>query len=465
MNASDGLLLTFYGDDFTGSTDAMEALARAGLRTVLFREPPRPEQLERFPGVAAVGIAGVSRSLATAAMEAELRPAFLSLRALGAPLIHYKTCSTFDSSPAIGSIGKALDIGQAVFGSPFVPLLVGAPILGRYCVFGNLFARSGPATEPFRLDRHPTMRHHPTTPMDEADLRLHLGRQTQKRIALFDAREYAAPEEEIGARLDALLAAAPEVVLFDVLYDGHLPIIGGLIERHAGAEAPLFVVGSSGVEYALTAHWRAAGRLQDRPVRPEPPAFAAEPVERIVVVSGSCSPVTERQIAWATGHGFAEIPLQTERLVDSAEAGAERERAVRRALDALASGRSPLLHTSRGPQDPRIAATRRRMEAKNDGRGSAEILGEALGNLLRDILSQTGIRRAAVTGGDTSSYLAHALDIEALEMCAALAPGAPLCRIYAPGALDGAEITLKGGQVGDVDFFESVRRGAPPPLR
>jgi hypothetical protein len=29
-----GLLLTFYGDDFTDSTDAMEALTLAGLRTV-----------------------------------------------------------------------------------------------------------------------------------------------------------------------------------------------------------------------------------------------------------------------------------------------------------------------------------------------------------------------------------------------------------------------------------------------
>ncbi len=433
----------------------MEALARAGLRTVLFLEPPRPEQLPRFPGVAAVGVAGVSRALPTGEMEAELRPAFTSLRALGVPLIHYKVCSTFDSSPAVGSIGKAIDIGQEVFGSPWVPLLVGAPTLGRYCVFGNLFARSGPETEPFRLDRHPTMRHHPTTPMDEADLRLHLSRQTEKGIALFDVREYAAPKGEVDARFDALLAAGPEVVLFDILYDDQLPIVGGLIDSHARGEAPLFVVGSSGVEYALTAHGRAAGRL------PEPPDFSVEPVERIVVVSGSCSPVTERQIAWATDNGFAEIPLQAERLVDPAEASAERDRAVRRALDALASGRSPLLHTSRGPQDPRIVATRRRMQEGRDGRGSAEILGEALGNLLRDIFLQTSIRRAAVTGGDTSGYVARALGVEALEMCAPIAPGSPLCRIYASGPLDGTQITFKGGQVGKVDFFEGVRRGTP----
>jgi hypothetical protein len=38
MNPND-FLLAFYGDDFTGSTDAMEILERAGIRTALFIEP------------------------------------------------------------------------------------------------------------------------------------------------------------------------------------------------------------------------------------------------------------------------------------------------------------------------------------------------------------------------------------------------------------------------------------------
>lgn len=34
MSGPPGLLLTFYGDDFTGSTDAMEALTLAEARTL-----------------------------------------------------------------------------------------------------------------------------------------------------------------------------------------------------------------------------------------------------------------------------------------------------------------------------------------------------------------------------------------------------------------------------------------------
>ena len=47
MTDGPDLLISFYGDDFTGSTDAMEFLASAGLRTVLFLEAPSPEDLAR----------------------------------------------------------------------------------------------------------------------------------------------------------------------------------------------------------------------------------------------------------------------------------------------------------------------------------------------------------------------------------------------------------------------------------
>ncbi len=121
------LILTYYGDDFTGSTDSMEALTLGGVRTVLFlREPPTPEQLQaRFADVQAIGVAGVSRSMSPAQMAAELRPKFAQLKQFGAPFFHYKVCSTFDSAPHMGSIGCAIDIGQEIFKSPFVPLVVG----------------------------------------------------------------------------------------------------------------------------------------------------------------------------------------------------------------------------------------------------------------------------------------------------------------------------------------------------
>src|SRR5436309_11054424 len=88
------LLLTFYGDDFTGSTDALEQLTLAGIRAALFIEVPTSAQLKKFPNLQAVGVAGMTRSLTPHAMERELKPALKRLKTLGARHVHYKVCST-----------------------------------------------------------------------------------------------------------------------------------------------------------------------------------------------------------------------------------------------------------------------------------------------------------------------------------------------------------------------------------
>src|SRR5262249_25275288 len=49
------LLLTYYGDDFTGSTDVLEALYSGGIEAVLFVTPPSSELLRRYRHVRAFG--------------------------------------------------------------------------------------------------------------------------------------------------------------------------------------------------------------------------------------------------------------------------------------------------------------------------------------------------------------------------------------------------------------------------
>jgi len=442
------LLLTFYGDDFTGSTDALEQLTLAGVRAALFIEPPTPAQLKRFPELQAVGVAGLTRSLPPDAMERELRPAFKKLKALGARHVHYKVCSTFDSSPQFGSIGRAVDVGAEIFRSPFVPLLVATPALGRYCVFGNLFARFGIGSDGaiHRLDRHPSVSRHPVTPMTEADLRLHLAKQTKKEIALFDILKVALPENECRTALKQILANKPDVVLFDALDEEQLKRIGSLIDSYASGRRSLFSVGSSGIEMALGAHWQRVGT----PRRGVRSAQRADPTHQVLVGSGSCSPVTKGQIAWALKHGFAEVPLDITAFVS--DPTKEIGRSIKAVAGLLRNGCSVVVHTTKRGADKHFTA-------KFKGR-TAPLLGTALGNILRGALEQYGVRRLCIAGGDTSSYAARALRIEALEMIAPLTPGAPLCRVFAPGSpANGCEIVFKGGQVGSENYFEIVKNG------
>ena len=452
MGLPPGLLLSFYGDDFTGSTDTMEALAKAGLRTVLFLAPPGPEQIARFAGLRVVGVAGVSRSLSPLEMDADLPPVFEELHRLNAPLFHVKICSTFDSSPHIGSVGHTIELGQRVFRSPYVPLVVGAPVLNRFCAFGNLFARSGPESDVFRLDRHPTMSRHPVTPMDESDLRLHLARQTTRSIGLVDVLHLDRGAESCAAQVEMLRQSGQEIILFDTLTPQHLTVIGRQLWERAEDEdgTPLFVVGSSGVEYALAQWWQSQGWL------PAPPAFTASTVEQIIVVSGSCSPVTARQIEWAVSNGFADVPLDPISLLEGGRDSTALAAALQSGIAALRKGRSIVVHTCLGPEDPRLAVTKTYF-AKTADRQGEKGLGRQLGSVLNALLAESGVRRVVVAGGDTSGYVAREMGIDALEMIAPFAPGSPLCRVYASNPeLDGLEILFKGGQVGRADLFGSL---------
>jgi 3-oxoisoapionate kinase len=444
------LLLAFYGDDFTGSTDALEALSLAGLKAVLFLAPPDEALLtERFPDIQCIGVAGTSRAMSPAEMDAQLAPVLRELWRLGAPLLHYKVCSTFDSAPEIGNIGHVVDMARSdLNGGRYISVLAGVPQLRRYTVFGNHYAAAG--DDVHRLDRHPTMSRHPTTPMHEADLRVHLGRQSQAPVSLMSVTDLDGEAQTVNARQAQRLQASPGMLLYDVLDEPRLQAAGRLIWEEAQRQ-PHFVVGSSGVEYGLAAHWRASGTIPQHAT-----AFPRlAPVSQILVMSGSASPMTAQQIAWAKDHGFDTLRAPAEDVVDPMRANAAIEGLLDRAGKSLASGRSLVVYSASGPDDPSLGATRARVPA---GESTARLLGKSMGRMTRTLLERYALRRVVIAGGDTSSYAMQEIGLEALEMQAELAPGAPLCRGHSRDArIDGLEIALKGGQMGKVDYFGQAR--------
>ncbi len=439
MGKSAKPFLSYYGDDFTGSTDVMEALALNGIETVLFLDIPGDELVNRFAACRAMGIAGSSRSETPAWMEQHLLPIFTWLKALNADFCHYKVCSTFDSSPTIGSIGKAIEIGKAVFDQKYVPLVVGAPQLKRYTAFGHLFAAYQGRT--YRIDRHPVMGRHPVTPMDESDLRIHLARQTQLETLLVDLDLLQSTKLE---QIDSITAQARGVVMFDV--------DSAQTQRHVGQQlwrlkqaGGWFVAGSSGIEYALLTQQGAAAA----------PVFTSPGVvERIAVVSGSVSPTTERQIQHAGQHGFHLIAVSPLDLIGEA-AATTRDAVIAQADRALKDGKSPLIHTALGPSQDIGSELDKTANARHR-------ISRALGSILRRLVEKHGLERVVIAGGDTSSHALKELAIEALTTLMPLpaTPGSPLCLAHgSTPATDGLQIALKGGQIGGDDYFSVVRRG------
>jgi uncharacterized protein YgbK (DUF1537 family) len=431
VNNKQNILLAFYGDDFTGSTDALEFITRAGAKAVLFIEPPTTEQLQQFPQLDVIGVAGKTRSLSPGQMKEILIPAFEQLKASGAKQVHYKVCSTFDSSPAVGSIGKAIDCGAEVFQNKLIPVLGGAPSLGRYCVFGNLFARMGIGSNGkiYRLDRHPSMSKHPVTPADESDLRLHLGKQTTKKTGLIDIIQLEQPIEQWN---DAV--TDEEVVLVDAMYESQLIKIG---EWMNGLEddKTLFSVGGSSVEAALGNYWN-----EKKVLNPVTEWKHPGKADSLLVISGSCSPVSAAQIEWAKANGFAEVVLDAVRIVNENTI----DEAIGDHVAKLLQQKNVIVHTG----------------VKELENLSSEKLGTALGSIAKQAVINSKVKRVVVAGGDTSSYAARAMEIDAVEMIAPLVSGAPFCKAYSKNEnINGLEVNFKGGQVGGENYFGVLLNG------
>lgn len=418
------ILLAYYGDDFTGSTDALEFLCRAGLKTMLFIEPPTNEQLKSFPDLDAYGVAGKTRSLSPLEMENLLQTSFQQMKETNAQYIHYKVCSTFDSSPNIGSIGKVIDIASSVFTNKTIPVIGGAPHLGRYCVFGNLFAKMGIGSngQIHRLDRHPSMSKHPVTPMDEADLRLHLSKQTNQEIGLIDVTQLDKPIKE--------WPSDKTVILVDALYEEQLLKIGEWMESLQQNNQTLFSIGGSSVEVALGKYWNQEGIIT--------PTADLQPIEKanpLLVVSGSCSPITTAQIAYAKANGFEEVVMDAITVTND---GKVDEQLLNQVTQLLQQQKNVIVHTG----------------TKEGNNLPSEKLGTALGLIAKSAVEQTGIKRVVVAGGDTSSYAARAMEISAVEMIAPVVIGAPLCKAVSNyKSINGLEVNFKGGQVGSENYF------------
>jgi len=427
------ILLAFYGDDFTGSTDALEFISKAGAKTVLFTEPPTSEQLKSFPDLEAYGIAGKTRALNPDEMEKILIPAFEQMKATGAKHIHYKVCSTFDSSPTIGTIGKAIDCGAKVFDDKIIPVLGGMPALGRYCVFGNLFAKMGIGSNGkiYRIDKHPSMSKHPVTPMNEADLRIHLEKQTNKKIGLIDNVQQKAKKKEW---LDNI--TEEEIVLLDTMNENELLKIGEWLIAQQKKHGQLFSVGGSGIEMALGDYWNKRGVLKSVTKWKK-----IHKVEPLLVVSGSCSPVTAEQIAYAKANGFEEVIIDVVKICNDNVAD---ESVMKKINELLNKRKSIIVHTGE-----------KQMQSL-----SSEKLGTALGSITKNAVINTGVKRVVIAGGDTSSYAARAMEIDGVEMIAPLVIGAPLCKAYSGNKkINGLEVNFKGGQVGSEDYFVVVAKG------
>ncbi|KQO12250.1 hypothetical protein ASF11_17055 [Acidovorax sp. Leaf76] len=442
-------LYGWYGDDFTGATDTLAVLAQAGLRSMLFMGVPGAEALAAAGPLDAVGIAGAARAMPPEAMRAEMSAVGRFFDKLAPPVLHYKVCSTFDSAPHVGNIACGIQTLHPFVSNRWVPIVGGQPSLGRYCAFSNLFAAAGTGGAVHRIDRHPTMRQHPVTPMGEADLRLHLARQGLDGITALHYPLYgttntttdAATTDALDAALQALLAhgAASHAMaptLLDLTAPGQLATVGRLLWQQS-QHARLLAVGSSAVAQALVAHWGKPASTAAAPLAP-----ADGPV---LAWAGSLSPLTAVQVQAATT--YHRIAVDAQRLCGDTAYAQGLQDAI---CAGLQSGQNVLAFT--GPTDgaPLAAAA------------SSTDIAQASAHLIARVVQARAehgapLRRIGIAGGDTSSHAVQALQLWGLSYKTTVCPGVTLSSAHsADPSRHGLELMLKGGQMGGADLFERL---------
>ena len=443
--------LAFYGDDFTGASDNAAQYARHGLRTLLFFSNPTPEVLKKAAqSYDVIGIAGTARSLPPEQIADELLPVLDNFQQLGVNFIQYKCCSTFDSSPSIGSLGEAIQLMRRVWPQSFVPVFSATPEFGRYTLFGHHYARAG--SDVYRLDRHPVMSRHPVTPMHESDLAKILADQGFKSTRLIDLR--LLDEHEKNPNALSTLIANEDSAVFDG-YTQQQVVTGAASLWQLARSRIICAMAAQGLAHALGTHLREQNQI----AAPQPTHTLA-PVDRLLVLSGSCSALSAAQIDWAIAAGFQEIRITPEQLIGTDQHTLKS--LEDQMLDALSAGKSMVIYTAKGPDDNHLAAALDKLPANVSAPAFiANRIGLLYSRLAHTALARAGLTRLVVAGGDSSSFTMRQLGARALEIKAShFKQNAHVCTLISDDPLiNGKEVLLKGGQVGADDLYGCMLEG------
>jgi 3-dehydrotetronate 4-kinase len=168
----------------------------------------------------------------------------------------------------------------------------------------------------------------------------------------------------------------------------------------------------------------------------------AWPSGRAVIIAGSCSIMTRKQIAYAIGIGYSA------RKIDPIEISTG-EVKVTEIVDWVVSQNEhvPLIYSATDPHD---------VQRSQDvlGREAAGSIVEAFLGAVAVALQSSGFRRMIVAGGETSGAVAKALGINALQIGPEIDPGVPWTKTVVSG--ENIAIAFKSGNFGLDDFFEKA---------
>ncbi|MDP1691933.1 MAG: four-carbon acid sugar kinase family protein [Burkholderiaceae bacterium] len=410
-------VLGVIADDFTGATDVAGMLVQAGMDTLLTIGVP---EVGAAVDADAVVVALKSRTVAPAEAVRDSLAALDRLRAAGCRRYYFKVCSTFDSTPR-GNIGPVAQALMAALNADFAIACPAFPENGRSVYCGHLFVGD-------LLLSDSGMKHHPLTPMTDANLVRWLQAQTALQVGLLRRDAVAAGVDAVASRIAALRTANVRIAIADAIDNADLRTLGA-----ACADLPLLIAGS-GLALGLPAAYVARGwMLPDAQAAPLPAVGG-----HAAVLSGSCSTASNAQVAHWLQSGRPALPIDALQLAAGAPVAAQ---ALAWAEARLAQG--PVLVYATAGADA-VKAAQQQLGVERAGALIEDCLAE-----IATGLHERGVRRLVVAGGETSGAVVQALRVQRLRVGAPIDPGVPWTQAEGRPLL----LALKSGNFGSIDFF------------
>ena len=251
------------------------------------------------------------------------------------------------------------------------------PEAGRTIYKGNLFVGDVPLDES-------GMRHHPLTPMTDANLVRVLQAQMQGKVGLIDYNVVARGAEAISACIGELWRDGVKAAVVDIISNSDLMALGQAVK-----DLPLVTAGS-GVVIGLPQNFSLAGG--SAAALPRFHGYKA-------IVSGSCSQATNAQVAHFIKQGGAARRLDALQL---AAGDAEIERALEWAQPLLGADKSAVLIYSTA-EPTAVQAIQSRLGVIAAG----QMIEAALAKVARGLVD-AGVDQLLVAGGETSGAVVQA---------------------------------------------------------
>ncbi|SFE68640.1 3-oxo-tetronate kinase [Succiniclasticum ruminis] len=414
------MILGCIADDFTGASDAASFLVKGGMRTVLCTGIPADDAVLFCEKADAVVIALKTRTEEPGKAVAESLHAVQWLKEHGAGYFYIKYCSTFDSTEK-GNIGPVCDAVLDYLKEPFSLLCPSLPVNGRTVRGGTLYVNGTPLAESH-------MRFHPLNPMLQSDISQLMKPQSRYNCINLSREQLNKMQANWDREIETYTAGQK---CFYFVPDYETDEDGEEIIRCFGHIQCL--TGGSGILEIWAKH------LLKGKVKPDE-ALTAETAGEALLIAGSCSQATLRQIARFKETGGVSLKIDP----GAVRCGQQTLEGIKEFLE-LHKGTPVLFYSSETPEY--LESIR-----KTHLQEYSSIVEKTMSDIAV-IATQKQYTRFVVAGGETSGAVIKALGYDVFWIGPSISPGVP---VMIPCKNPSVRIILKSGNFGEEDFFEKA---------